>query len=70
VPQRKTYAMVQDKRVLDASTGMTYPYGYQPTQNVVDNMTLSILFSDNDDDLSDILDSDPEDPPFIQGRNM
>ena len=70
VPQRKTYAMVQDKRVLDASTGMTYPYGYQPTQNVVDNMTLSILFSDNDDDLSDILDSDPEDPPFIPGRNM
>ena len=25
VPQRKTYCMVQDKRVLDASTGMTYP---------------------------------------------
>ena len=31
VLQWKTYSMVQDKRVLDARTGMTYPYGYQPT---------------------------------------
>ena len=57
VPQRKTYAMVQDKRVLDASTGMTYPYGYQPTQDIVDDMTLSILLSDD----ADLLDIDLED---------
>ena len=31
VLQLKTYCMVQDKRVLDAGTGMTYPYGYLPS---------------------------------------
>ena len=70
VPQCKTYSMVQDKRVLDASTGMTYPYGYQPTQDIVDNMTLSILFAD-DADLLDIdsalEDDEEEDMPFIPG---
>ena len=61
VPQRKTYSMVQDKRVLDASTGMTYPYGYRPTQNMVDDMILNILFSDIDSALDDM----EEDLPCI-----
>ena len=61
VPQRKTYSMVQDKRVLDASTGMTYPYGYRPTQEMVDDMVLSVLFSDIDSALDDM----EEDMPFI-----
>ena len=52
------------KRVLDATTGMTYPYGYQPTQDIVDDMTLSILSSD-DADLLDI--DEEEDMPFIPG---
>ena len=62
VPQRKTYSMVQDKRVLDASTGMTYPYGYRPTQDMVDDMVLNILFSDIDSALQDM---EEEDMPFI-----
>ena len=64
VPQRKTYCMVQDKRVLDASTGMTYPYGYRPSQDIVDDMVLSVLsvlFSDIDSPLEDWED----DLPFI-----
>ena len=40
--------MVQDKRVLDANTGMTYPYGYRPSQDIVDDMVMSVLFSDVD----------------------
>ena len=61
VSQRKTYSTVQDKRVLDASTGMTYPYGYRPSQDIVDDMVLSILFSDVDS----ALEEDVEDLPFI-----
>ena len=61
VPQRKTYSMVQDKRVLDATTGMTYPYGYRPSQDIVDDMVLSVLFSDIDSPLEDY----EEDLPFI-----
>ena len=53
--------MVQDKRVLDASTGMTYPYGYRPSQDIVDDMVLSVLFSDIDS----ALEEDLEDVPFI-----
>ena len=60
VPQRKTYSMVQDKRVLDASTGMTYPYGYRPSQDIVDDMVLSVLFSDVDSPYWG------EDLPFLQ----
>ena len=52
VPQRKTYC----KRVLDASTGMTYPYGYRPSQDIVDDMVLSVLFSDIDSALEDVED--------------
>ena len=61
VPQRKTYSMVQDKRVLDASTGMTYPYGYRPTQDLVDDMVMSVLFSD----INSALDDMEEDMPFL-----
>ena len=61
VPQLKTYCMVQEKRVLDASTGVTYPYGYRPSQDIVDDMVLSILFSDIDS----ALEEDVEDMPFI-----
>ena len=53
--------MVQDKRVLDASTGMTYPYGYRPTQDLVDNMVMSVLFSDMNAALDDL----EEDMPFL-----
>ena len=53
VRQLKTYCMVQDKRVLDANTGMTYPYGYRPSQDIVDDMVLSVLFSDIDSPLED-----------------
>ena len=56
VPQRKTYSIVQDKRVLDASTGMTYPYGYRPSQDIVDDRVLSVLFSDIDSALEDVED--------------
>ena len=53
VPQHKTYSMVQDKQVLDASSGMMYPYGYRPIQDIMDDMVLSILFSDIDSALED-----------------
>ena len=59
--QLKTYCMVQDKRVLDARTGRTYPYGYHPSQDIVDDMVLSVLFSDIDSPLKDW----EEDLPFI-----
>ena len=62
VPQRKTYSMVQDKRVLDASSGMTYPYGYRPSQDIVDDLVLSILFSDIESALED---DEEENMPFI-----
>ncbi|CAH3127305.1 unnamed protein product [Porites lobata] len=61
VPQRKTYSMVQDKRVLEANTGMTYPYGYRPSQDIVDDMVLSVLFSDIDSPLEDY----EEDLPLV-----
>ena len=61
VSQRKTYSMVQDKRVLNASTGMTYPYGYRTSQDIVDDMVLSVLFSDIDSPLEDW----EQDMPFI-----
>ena len=56
VRQLKTYCMVQDKRVLDARTGMTYLYGYRPSQDIVDDMVLSVLFSDIDSALEDVED--------------
>ena len=40
---------------------MTYPYGYRPSQDIVDDMVLSILFSDIDS----ALEEDVEDMPFI-----
>ena len=58
--------MVQDKRVLDASTGMTYPYGYRPSQDIVDDMVLSVLFSDIDSALEDWEDDLPFIPELCQ----
>ena len=41
--------MVQNKRVLDSTTGMTYPYGYEPTEAIFDAITLPVLFEEKEE---------------------
>lgn len=42
--------MVQNKRVLDSTTGMTYPYGYEPTEAIFDAITLPVLFEEKEEE--------------------